>query len=42
MSYDITYMSNLKCGTNELSYTTEVESQMQKKNLQLPESKGEE
>ena len=28
ISYDITYMWNLKKGTNELIYKTEVESQM--------------
>ena len=33
-------MWNLKKGTNELIYETEIESQMQKTNLWLPEGKG--
>ena len=37
ISYDITYMQNLKKkGTNELIYKTDVESQMYKTNLWLP------
>ena len=31
--YDITYMWNLKSGTNELTYKTETDSQTQKTNL---------
>ena len=30
--YDITYMWNLKKGTNDFTYKTEVDSQMQKTN----------
>ena len=38
--YNIMYMWNLKKnGTNELIYKTEIESQMQKANLQLPRGK---
>ena len=34
--YEIAYMWNLnKNGANELSYKTEIESQMQRKNLRL-------
>ena len=40
MSYDITYMWNLKNNTNELIYKTEIDSQTQKTNLQLPKGKG--
>ena len=42
ISYDITYMWNLKKGggTNELIYKTEVESRMQKTNLWLPGDGG--
>ena len=36
ISYYITYEWNLKYGTNELSYKTEIESQMWKINLWLP------
>jgi len=32
-SYDITYMWNLKYGTNELIYETETNSQIQKINM---------
>ena len=35
-SHDITYMWNLKNGTNGLIYKTEIGSQMEKTNLQLP------
>ena len=38
--YDITYMWNLKYGTNELTYKTETDSQTQKTNLRLPKRKG--
>ena len=31
--YDITYMWNLNCDTNELIYKTETDSQTQKRNL---------
>ena len=44
ISYDITYMWNLKKqkGTNELTYKTEAESQMQKTNLWSPgDNRGE-
>ena len=34
--YDIAYMWNLKRGTNELIYKTEIESQMQKTNYGYP------
>ena len=34
------YMWNQKTGTNELSYKTEVESQMQETGLWLPGDKG--
>ena len=37
--YDITYMQNLKYGTNEPIYKTEIDSQTQKSNLSLPEGK---
>ena len=36
MSYDITYMWNLKNGTSGLTYESEAASQMWKTNLQLP------
>ena len=40
--YDITYMWNLKKNyTNKLIYKTEIDSQTQKTNLQLPKVKGE-
>ena len=32
MSYDITYMWNLKNDTNELNYRTEIDPQTQKTN----------
>ena len=34
--HDITYMWNLKYGTNELIYKTETDSQIQRKDLCLP------
>ena len=37
--HDIAYMWNLKNGTNELIYKTEIGSQMQKTNLWLPGGK---
>ena len=37
--YDITYMRNLKYDTNELNYTTEIDSQTQETNLWLPKGK---
>ena len=42
MSYDITYMQNLKQknDTNELTYKAETDSQTQKTNLWLPKGKG--
>ena len=40
-SYDIAYMWKVKKkSTNELIYKTEIESQMQKTNLWLPQGKG--
>ena len=36
MPYDITYMWNLKYGTNEPIYETETESQTQRIDLWLP------
>ena len=36
ISYDITYMWNLKNDTNELIYKTETDAQTQKTNLRLP------
>ena len=41
ISYDITYMWNLKNDTNELIYKTEINPQTQKRNLWLPKRKGE-
>ena len=40
--YDIAYMWNFKkkTNTNELIYKTEVDSQTQKTNLELPKGKG--
>ena len=39
--YGITYMQNLKYGTNELIYKTETDPQKQKTNLRLlPKGKG--
>ena len=38
ISYDITYIWNLKCDTNELTYKTD--SQTWKRNLRLPKGKG--
>ena len=40
ISYDITYMWNLKYNKNELIYKTETDSQSQKTNLRLPKGKG--
>ena len=40
MSYDITYMWNLKKDTNEFIYEAEANSQTQKTNLWLPKGKG--
>ena len=40
ISYDSTYMQNLKNDTNELIYKTEIDSQTQKTNLWLPKGKG--
>ena len=40
ISYDITYMWDLKYDTNELIYKTEADSQTQKTNLWLPKGKG--
>ena len=39
MSYDMTYMWNLKCGTNEPIYRTETDSDMENR---LVVGKGEE
>ena len=40
MSYDITYMWNLKKNdTNELIYKTETDSQLRKQTLWLPKGK---
>ena len=39
ISYDITYMWNLKNDTNEPIYKTETDSQTQKTNLWLPKGK---
>ena len=38
--YDITYMWNLKYGTNELIYKTETDSQTQRTDLWLPRESG--
>ena len=40
ISYDITYMWNLKNDTNELIYKTEIDSQTQKTNLCLQKLLG--
>ena len=40
ISYDTTYMWNLKYDTNELIYKTEIDSQTQKTNLWSPKGKG--
>ena len=40
ISYDITYMWNLKNDTNELIYQTDTDSQTQRMNLWLPKGKG--
>ena len=41
ISYDITYMWNLKNGTNELIYKTETYPHSEKTNLWLPKGEGE-
>ena len=41
ISYDITFMWNLKNYTNELIYKTETDSQTQKTNSWLPKGKWE-
>ena len=38
--YDITYMWNLKYGTNELIYETEIDSQTYRTELWLPWGRG--
>ena len=40
--YDITYMWNLKYGTNETIYKIETDSQKQKTDVWLPRRRGEE
>ena len=40
ISYDITYMWNLKYDTNELIYKTEIDSQTEKTDLRLANRKG--
>ena len=40
ISYDITYMWNLKYDTNELIYETETDSQTQRTDLWLPRGRG--
>ena len=40
ISYDITYMWNLKNDTNELIYKTETDSQTSETNLWLPKGEG--
>ena len=40
MSYDITYMWNIKYDTNEYIYETEIDSQTQKINLWLAKELG--
>ena len=42
ISYDITYLWNLKDGINEFIYKTEIDSQTEKINLWLPKGKGRE
>ena len=39
MSYEITYIWNLKYNTNKSIYKTEIDSHTQKTNLQLPKAK---
>ena len=39
LSYDTTYMGNLKYDTNELIYKTEIDSQVYRTNLWLPKGK---
>ena len=38
--YDTTYMWNLNCGTNELVYETETDSQTERTGLWLPKGRG--
>ena len=40
MPYDITYMWNLKYGTKEPTYETEIDSQTQRTDLWLPRGSG--
>ena len=40
MSYDVTYMWNLKDDTNELIYKPEIDSRTRKTNFWLPKRKG--
>ena len=40
--YDIPYMRNLKCGTNELIYNIETDSQAQRTDFWLPQEEEEE
>ena len=40
ITHDITYMCNLKYGTNEPIYRTETESQTQRTDLWLPRGEG--
>ena len=40
MPYDITYMWNLKCDTNEPIYEIETESQTQRTDWWLPRGSG--
>ena len=41
ISYDMSYIWNLKNDTNELIYKVEIDSQTQKTNFRLPKGKGE-
>ena len=40
ITYDISYMWNLKYDTNELTYTTETDSQTWRTDLRLPPARG--
>ena len=40
--YDNTYRRNLKCGTNESTYRTEMDSQTWRTDLWLPRGRGRE